>query len=153
MKLYEIDAGIEACVDTETGEIIDTEKLAALKMEREKKIENIALWIKDLKSEAEALKKEKEAFAAREMAAENKADSLKKFLAAYLDGRKYKSEKVSVSFRRSESVTVIDETAIPAGFRIAQPEKIDKLSLKKALKAGAVIDGAYLEEKENIQIK
>jgi hypothetical protein len=55
MTLYEIDDAILACVDPETGEIINPEALTALQMEREKKLENVALWVKDLKAEAEAI--------------------------------------------------------------------------------------------------
>ena len=47
MTLYEIDNAILECIDLETGEIIDTDKLDALQLERETKIENVALWIKD----------------------------------------------------------------------------------------------------------
>lgn len=34
--LYEIDSAIYECVDSETGEVIDEEKLNALMMERKK---------------------------------------------------------------------------------------------------------------------
>lgn len=37
MTLYEIDSAIMDCVDEETGEIIDLEKLEALNIERDKK--------------------------------------------------------------------------------------------------------------------
>ena len=56
MKLYEIENAILECIDTETGEVIDIERLNELQMERETKIENVACWIKDLKAEAEAIK-------------------------------------------------------------------------------------------------
>ena len=38
--LYEIEQAIMDCVDLETGEIIDIEKLDQLQMDREVKIEN-----------------------------------------------------------------------------------------------------------------
>lgn len=57
--LYEIDEEILNCVDQETGEIIDPEKLAQLQMDFDKKVEGIALWIKNLLSDAEAIKAEK----------------------------------------------------------------------------------------------
>lgn len=41
-SLYEIDAGILACIDQETGEILDVERLDALQMERRTKIEGVA---------------------------------------------------------------------------------------------------------------
>ena len=62
MNLYDIDNAILSCVDMETGEIIDAEKLDELKMEKERKIRNIACWVKELNAEAEALKKQKDAF-------------------------------------------------------------------------------------------
>ena len=73
--LYEIDNEILSCVDLETGEVIDTEKLDALQMEREKKVEAVACWVKDLKAEAEAIKAEKQILADRQKAAENKAEN------------------------------------------------------------------------------
>ena len=47
MTLYEIDNAILDCIDLETGEIIDVDKLNELQLEKETKIENVALWIKD----------------------------------------------------------------------------------------------------------
>ena len=65
MKLYEIDNAILDCIDLETGEVIDTERLDALNMERDAKVENVACWIKDLMAEANAIKVEKLALAQR----------------------------------------------------------------------------------------
>ena len=62
MNLYEINREILACIDYETGEILDEGRLNSLEIEREKKIENVALWIKNLESEAAALKKRKRLF-------------------------------------------------------------------------------------------
>ena len=56
MTIYEIDQAIMECVDIETGEIIDTEQLDKLQMERDTKLENVACWIKELTAEAEAIK-------------------------------------------------------------------------------------------------
>ena len=75
-SLYEIDKSILGCIDQETGEMIDPDRLEALFMERNQKIENVALWIKNLQSDALAFKAEKEAFAARQKAAEAKVESL-----------------------------------------------------------------------------
>ena len=109
MKLYEIDEAILNCIDTETGEIIDTEQLDKLQMERDAKLENVACWIKDLKAEAEALKAEKMAFEKRQKVAENKMESLKKWLAYALGGKKFSTAKCAVSFRNTESVEVTEE--------------------------------------------
>ena len=109
MKLYEIENAILECIDEETGEVIDTDKLDALLMERDAKVENVALWIKDLKAEAEAIKTEKQKLAERQKVAENKAESLKKWLVYALGGQKFSTAKCAVSFRNTESVEVTDE--------------------------------------------
>ena len=87
MRLYEIDGrieqAIEAAVDPDTGEIISEEAYAyleSLQMEFERKAEGILLAIKNLRSDAEDLKKEKMAFAERQASAERRAASLEKYI-------------------------------------------------------------------------
>lgn len=152
--LYEIDMEIMSCIDPETGEIIDYERLDALSLERDRKIEGVALWIKNLQSDVLAFKAEKEAFDKREKAAAAKADQLKKWLAAVLGGERFSTAKCAVSFRRSEQVEIYDENAIPKELMVetvvARP---DKLSIKKRLKDGEDIIGCRLIESLNTQIK
>lgn len=59
MKLYEINAALKECVDVETREIIDLKRLSMLMMERNEKLENVALWIKNLESDVTEMKAEK----------------------------------------------------------------------------------------------
>ena len=153
MNLYDIDNAILSCVDMETGEIIDAEKLDELKMEKERKIRNIACWVKELNAEAEALKKQKDAFAAREKAAKNKAEGLKAYLSSYLDGKEAKGTEYQISFRASQATEITDEEVIPPAYRIPQPDKLDKAGILTALKGGTVIPEAQLIERKNIQIK
>ena len=68
MNLFEIENEIMNCWDQETGEILDSDRLDQLEMERDTKIENIALYIKNLTADAEALKAEKQSFAERQKA-------------------------------------------------------------------------------------
>ena len=153
MTLYEIDGAILDCVDAETGEIFDIDKFEELSLERDAKIENIGLWIKNLKAEVEALKAEKDAFAKRQKSAENKMNSLKTYLESYLEGTAYKSTKVNITFRKSESIYVEDVSNIPDEYlRFKEPE-VDKVALKDALKNGVHIDGVEIVTKNGIQIK
>lgn len=160
-NLYEISQEIMDAVDFETGEILDPEALDALIMERDKKIENIALWIKNLTSDAAAYKAEKDAFAERQKQAENKAESLRKYLAGFLDGQKFSTEKVAISFRKSESVEITSEEGF---IELAQKNGRDdlltykaptpnKTKIKAALKEGLVIPGVAIVEKQNMSIK
>lgn len=151
--LYEINAAILECIDTETGEIIDCERLNALEVERQQKIENVALWYKNLLSDAEQYKAEKTAFAEKERIAKNKAESLKRWLDLALAGESYKSTRVNISYRASEQVIIDDIFKIDDSYiKYAEPTP-DKAAIKKALKEGAKIDGAHIESKSNIQIK
>ena len=152
-SLYEINAEIESCVDMETGEILDIEKLEKLQIEFNEKVENIALWVKNLNAEAEAVKKEKDALAARQKACENKAQELKKYLSSFLNGQKFKTPRVSISYRKSESVEVLDVSELdPEYYKVVQPEA-DRTKIKNAIKNGASIAGVSLIEKQNIQIR
>lgn len=161
MKLFEIDERLAACVkisddqavDAETGEVIDIEAVEALEMEREQKIENIGMWIKDLTAQSEALKAEKNKLAEREKSAKNKAERLKEFLTAYLNGKKFETARVSIKFRSVESVSVPDVTALPEKYWRIKPPEADKTAIKNALKAGEVIEGAELVKKQSISVK
>lgn len=153
MTLYEIDQAIMDCIDSETGDIIDAELLDSLQMERTEKIENVACWIKELKAEAEALKSEKMAFAERQRVAENKAESLKNWLAYVLNGEKFKTTRASVSFRATDKVEITDIMQLDESFlRYKEPEA-DKTAIKEAIKAGQEVAGATLVSSTSVIIK
>ena len=158
MTIYEIDQAIMECIDMETGEIIDTEQLDKLQMERDTKLENVACWIKDLKAEAEALKNEKQALAERQKVAENKAESLKKWLAYALQGEKFKTSKCAISFRKSEAVEVTDEGLNNLmkehdellTYKAPEP---NKTAIKQAIKDGLNVAGVQLVQNTSVIIK
>lgn len=153
MNLFEINEEIMKCVDAESGEIIDTEKLEQLQMEETSKIENIACWIKNLLSDAEALKVQKQTFADRQKAVENKAESLKKYLSDYLAGQKFSTDKVAISFRKTSSVNVTDMSALPEEYlKFAEPTP-DKTAIKNAITSGKKISGEEILENQSISIK
>ena len=153
MKLYEIDEKIMACIDMETGEIIDSEALDRLTLEREAKIENVALWYKNLLADAEAYKAEKNSFKAKEDAAKKKAESLMNYLAYALNGEKFKTTRVDIGYRKSTVVECQDVTQVDDDYlRYKEPE-LDKSKVKKAIKEGIEVKGCALVENQNMQIK
>lgn len=154
MNLYQINSEILGCVDAETGEIFDIDKFEELSLERDAKVENVCLWIKNLKAEAEALKAEKDAFAERQKSAEKKMESLKSYISGYLEGTPFESAKVKVSFRKSEYLEIDEGADIPDEYLKIKVPDIDKVELKKALKSGSIqIEGVRIVDKQNIQIK
>jgi seryl-tRNA synthetase len=153
MNLYEINEAIMDCVDEETGEIIDTEKLEELQLARDEKIEGIGCYIKNLLSDAEQLKVEKDKLAERQKSCENKAKRLKEYLETFLSGEKFKSPKLAISYRKTESVDVPDWRMIPEEYLRTKDPEPDKTAIKKAIKAGEEIPGCGLVVKQSMMIK
>lgn len=158
MTLYEIDYKIYELMNPETGEIADYDAFEALQMERDAKIENTALWIKDLKAEAEAIRNEEKQLAKRRQAAEKKAESLKAYLFRSLDGEKFKTPRVACSFRRTKS-TVPDEKFVewaienaPDLLRYETPEA-DKDKIKAAIEEGREVEHAEIVDKISLTIR
>lgn len=152
MTIYEIDAAMLECIDPETGEV-DAEQLEALNMLREQKIENAALWLKNLKSDITELKAEKKAFEDRIRSKQSKIDGLTAYLMAALDGQKFETPKCAISYRKSESVNITDLSKIPTDYLRFAPAEADKTAIKAAIKAGESIDGAEIVQKTSMQIK
>ena len=160
--LYEIDQAILDCVDLETGEILDAEKLDALQMEREAKLEGVALWIKDLNAEADAVKTEADKLTARKKALDNKVAQLKQWLLYALNGEKLKTARCNVYQTHSTRLAVANEAELvkflqtledPERFLQFKEPELKKNDIKNALKDGFVIPGAALEQTESVVIK
>lgn len=162
MTLYEIDKAIqealEGAVDPESGEIIDEELLAAydqLRMDRDQKVENIGLYIKNLEADAAAIKAEAKNLTARAKAAENKAEHLRNYMQFCLNGQKFQSPRLSVSFRRSQKVEVDQNRLfeIPDDYLRYKDPEVDKKRVSEALKAGEDIPGCTLVDSVSMIIK
>jgi len=155
MNLYELQINIDSLVDQETGEIIDIDALNALELERDTKISNIACWIKSLKAEAEAIKAEEQSLNHRRKVCENKMESLKTYLATFLNGEKFKDSRCSISYRRSERVDFADNfnfDTLPDSMKKVTIEP-KKTEIKDFLKAGGEIEGVRIEENTSMTIK
>lgn len=152
-NLYEIDTQITECFDADTGELLDAEKLENLMIEKENKLENVALWIKNLKADAAMYKAEKTAFAERQAAAERKAESLTEWLKNALNGQKFKTEKAEVSFRKTSKVEVLDIWELNEDFVKYSDPTPDKAAIKRAIKAGEDVKGAKLIDDISMTVK
>ena len=162
MNLFQIEECITNCVkldgrddyiDVSTGEIIDTAALDALKMERDKKIRNIACWIRNLESDEKQLAEQEKIFRERKQAAARKRESLKSYLAAFLNGAKWKNNEVSISWRKSTAVEVTDIKKLSNYYlKFKEPEP-NKTLIGNDLKAGIKLDGAVLVDKNNMSVR
>lgn len=156
MTLYEINDSMLALVN-EDGEIEDFEKFEQLQMEREAKIENTGLWIKNELAEADAIKNECDALMKRRNAALHRAERLKEHLARAIEGEKYKSPRLTISWRESEAVEITPYCEavcrVDGKFLRHKAPEIDKAAIKATLKEGGTVSGASLVKRQNIQIK
>lgn len=158
--LYEIESDInqilEQAIDPDTGEIIDESKLEELNtldIEKKDKLEAVGLYYKNTMAEAEMIANEKKKLDARQKAAEKKAEGLKIYLAKALHGEKFKTARVSVSFRKSTKVEIDDLNKLPPEYLKYKDPEPNKTEIGKALKAGAAVPGAELVENVSTIIK
>lgn len=151
-SIFEISKEILSLVDPETGEIEDIERLEELELERDEKIDNVACWIKDLKHENTALTAEKKALTDRITHNKNLIERLEGYLADALDGQKFKSNRCTIGWRKSDQLVVEDGAAVPEEY-LKMTVDIDKAGLKKAVKGGLELEGVSLVEKQNIQVE
>ena len=88
-------------------------------------------------------------------AAKAKAESLRGFLSRYLNGKKFESAKVAMSFRKSEAVEFDAKCIgdVPEEFLKFKDPELDKVAVKKAIKAGETVPGCELVARQNLQIK
>lgn len=160
--LYEIDADIINCVDIETGEIIDVERLEALNIERDAKIEGVALYVKQLQAEADAIKAEEKALAERRKKKEKLLTGYSEWLRNVLSGQSFETAKVALGFRKStvcevtgcelDLIEYLEKNGFDDCIKYGAPE-ISKSKITKLLKDGKTIPGAVLVERNNLQIK
>lgn len=157
MTLYEINekilAFLDANVDPETGEVLNLDALGDLELERSIKLEHYALVCKNYDAEIAALKAEEDKLRERRRRCENAREKLAEVLKTELGGEKIKTPRVTVSYRRSQSVNAPDVWKLPEDYRRYKDPEPDKIKLKAALAAGEKIDGAELVENVSMIIK
>lgn len=161
MTIYDIDQRILELVDPETGELLDFDAFNELKMERDCKIEGMALWVKELTATASAIKAEVDTLMERKKAAERRCESLKRYLADILQGEKFSTPRCAVSFRKSTSVQVDDQDQLVRwleqnGYddcvKYKEPE-VSKTEVGKLIKSGMPVPFAHLENKQSVGVK
>lgn len=163
MTLWEIDTQIaeliDSLIDTETGEVVSTEKLDELLLNRAEKITNIAHMIQNTDAEINAFEEQIKRFEKRLKAAKNKAKSLRYLLETSLKGQAFKNVEVDISYKASERVQITDIEAFNRFVKrhkeyvIVQDPKPDKTAIKEAIKQGLKVKGAEVITIQNIQIK
>ena len=158
MNIYQIDEQIR-CLINEDGEIADYEQFEALNMERDRKIENVGCWVKNLDAEAAAMREEEKTLAERRHRLESKAERLRAYLDHALDGAKFESPRVAISYRKSKAVEIQDEAVFKAWAMDYAPAllkvtyTIDKTGVKNYIASGAECPCVEIVERKSMQVR
>lgn len=154
--LYELQGAllqIQRMIEDGVDGLDDT--LESIELAVAEKLEGYAMVIKNVESDIEGLKAEEKRLTERRKAMENSVVRMKKAMADTLltvEGNRVKTEKFTFSFRKSTSVQIENDAAIPPQF-IKVEKTISRAELAKALKAGEQIEGASLVENQSLSIR
>ena len=134
-----------------------TDTLDGLEGELQEKMLNVAKYQQGLEAEAVAIKNAIGNMQARMKSKQNQAMRLKAYLSDLMlktGETKVSDPFVALSFRKSVSVVVDDQEALPTDC-ITQKVTYtpNKTAIKKAIQAGEQVTGAHLSENRNLQIK
>lgn len=152
-ELYSINNQILECIDEETGEIIDYEKLQQLGMKKETIIEQLAKMYKNETYFNACCEKEIDELRYKKEMSQKKMENIKKVLWDELNGQNFKTASVKISYRKSTEVKVDDINQLDDDYlRYKEPEP-DKKKIRESLNRGIHLNGVRLIEKQNIQIK
>lgn len=155
MNLYEINKQMAEAWEKlqEAGEAEFLEQFEKLELERNEKISNTALLIKNLRAIEAAIGDEVKALNERKKAAQNKINNLEKWLMFCLkDGEKYQDARCKISWLTTKETVVPDEDLVPDLYCKIE-RKVSKSEIKKDLQAGVDLPFAYLVENKNLIIK
>ena len=130
-------------------------------MERETKIENTALYVKNLEAEAKAIKEEEARLSERRKSMENKAKRLREYIGFALDGEKFETARCSISYRKATALEVDDITSAAEWLDcnghpdmvVYSSPSIDKRAVTALIKGGTQVPGVELVERQSLQLR
>lgn len=166
MRLYELAANYQSFINAvESGEIPEdaiADTLESITATLEEKADNTACVIKNMTAEIFALRAEERKLAERRRIKENQVERLREYLSNALiqsGHTKIETARNKISFRKSESVKIDDESAFIEWamkdndeYLTYKEPTINKTAIKKALADGKEVKGAYIEQRQGLQI-
>lgn len=161
-SLYKIDTELMALLEAiaeQEGEITPEQEqaLAISQYELETKTIDYSMAILQLNAWVEMADKEAKRVTAIKNAYKKTSETLKQRITDAMeryDIREVKDATIKVSLRKSVQTIIDDLNQVPKQYKTVKVETTpDKTAIKKAIQEGEIIEGAHLEEKNNLQIK
>jgi hypothetical protein len=161
MRLYEIVIDLETLLEAYNATEDDTErqaiadKIAALEISQDEKLNGCCKWLQKLRAESKAIKEETNRLMVKQGIKDNEIRRFENYISRCLgEGNKWDNGIFRISWRESQSVQVTDPSLIPGNYlRENLSYEPDKVLIKKDLEIGADIPGVELVKKQSIQIR
>lgn len=164
LTLYEISNNYVQALDFLTDPELDfpieaiNDTLEGLSGELEEKAVNVAMFLRNMETTAEAIKAAEEAMYKRRKALENRAAWLKGYLKTSMEAcgiSKIECPFFKLAVQKNAGVVnIIDEDAVPGQYKEAVITwKIGKTAIKAAIKAGETVPGAEFVSGTHLVIK
>ena len=161
MKLYELTdefRRLEEMADSiESSEDADAfSKLwQEIEVAFEVKAEKTACVIRNLESEADAIKEEEKRLASRRKALESSSGKLRDYVETHMTMNglpKIQGKLFTLAIQKNPASLKLNTEELPDSWWVIKREP-DNARVKEALKAGEVIHGAWLENGQSLRIK
>ena len=144
--------------DPDTGEWLNEDEWESIKMDKTEKIKNTIKVIENKTALREAIKAKEKGMNERVKTLDREIEHLKYRVGASLNYEKFETEDVRVTFRKSESVEILNPEAVPERFLknevVKTPQKPEiKKYLKEKEAEGEEVPWAKLNRKNNMVLK
>ncbi len=161
MKLYEIKSKYDALFELYNNTEDEAEReeiltqLSNAEESLDAKLESCCRYLRNLEANIDSIETELKRLKARQVSLEKASRRLKNYVGHNLGFDKtWRNDLFTLSWRRSESVSVDNERMVPAAYiRESLSYSIDKDLAKEKLKSGEIIPGLSLLVKKNLQLK
>ena len=150
----ELSAMLEVAETPEEIEAIQN-TLEMLDCSIEEKIENTAKYMVNVEADIQGIKAEIDRLNKVKKSKESTIETLKNNIEYSMKQKGIEKLEVGTFkayYKKSESVEITNLDVIPADYTRVEI-KADKVAIKKAIKAGEVVDGAHIQTNMNFYIK
>lgn len=159
MNLFELNDNYkELASRDDLDPTILKDTLDAIQDDRKSKLDNLATWADQLKSEIDFMSDKKKSWEDEITYRKNKLAWIKQYITDVLDDAGIKwltTDNHLLSARNFKASTIIDnDEKLPDKFKVTETTtKPDKKAIYKALKSGEEVPGAHLKPNRNTVIK
>lgn len=159
MNLFELNDNYkELASRDDLDPTILKDTLDAIQDDRRSKLDNLATWADQLKSEIDFMSEKKKSWEDEITYRKNKLAWIKQYITDVLDDagiKRLTTDNHLLSARNFKASTIIDsDEKLPDKFKVTETTtKPDKKAIYKVLKAGEEVPGAHLKPNRNTVIK